>query len=59
MIKKFMETQVMFWLIIVGFTVVAIIGYFIYSIDKHRGHNFHYIGMDHDEIYCDEEDCDE
>ena len=54
-----MEFQVMFWFLIVGFTVIAIIGYFIYSIDKHRGRNFHYIGMDHNELYCDEDDCEE
>ncbi|MFG6382474.1 MAG: hypothetical protein K1V87_10260 [Muribaculum sp.] len=54
-----MSTEMLFWFIIVGVAIIAIIGYFIYNADKLRGRHFHYIDIDHYDIYCDDDDCDD
>lgn len=54
-----MENVMFLWILIVGMTVAAVLGYFVYMADKPHGRNFHYIDIDHDDIYCDDDDCDE
>lgn len=54
-----MKIEMLLWLIIVGMTLIALVGYFIYRADKPRNSHLHYIDIDHYDIYCDDDDCDE
>ncbi len=54
-----MEIEMFFWILIVGISIIGVLGYFIYTVDKPHSKNFHYIDIDHDDIYCDDDDCEE
>ncbi len=54
-----MESEMLLWITIVGIAVIGVVGYLIYSVDKPHSKNFHYIDIDHYDIYCDDDDCEE
>lgn len=54
-----METVKFLWMLIVGMTIVGMLLYWIYSMGKNNHSQFHVIGFDHDEQFCDDDDCDD
>lgn len=55
-----METAKFFWILIVGLSISGIVLYWFYVLGRRfHGSRLKFIEMDHDEIFCDDDDCDD
>lgn len=54
-----MAVEMILWFIIVGAAIAALLMVWVYEENRQAGHKIHFVEVDHDENFCDDDDCEE